>query len=57
MRDVPMAKVRECQDQFLYKLRSSAPEVIETLAAGKIDDETTKKIEAVMADIAGTYKA
>ena len=50
-------KVRECQNQFLDKLRSSAPEVIETLAAGKIDDATTQKIETVMADIAGTYKA
>ena len=49
--------VRQCQDQFLDKLRSSAPEVIETLASGKIDDETTAKIEATMADIAGTYKA
>ena len=57
MRDVPIDKVRECQGQFLDKLRSSAPEVIETLAAGKIDDATTQKIEAVMADIAGTYKA
>ena len=57
MRDVPIDKVRECQMQFLDKLRSSAPEVIETLAAGKIDDETTAKIEATMADIAGTYKA
>ena len=57
MRDVPIDKVRECQNQFLDKMRSSAPEVIETLAAGKIDDETTAKIEAVMADIAGTYKA
>ena len=38
------------------KLRSANPEVIETLASGKIDDETTAKIEAVMADIAGTYK-
>ena len=56
MRDVPIAKVRECQDRFLDKLRSSAPEVIETLGAGKIDDETTGKIEAVMADIAGTFK-
>jgi F-type H+-transporting ATPase subunit alpha len=56
MRDVPIDQVRECQNQFLDKLRSSAPEVIETLAAGKIDDEVTKKIEAVMADIAGTYK-
>jgi F-type H+-transporting ATPase subunit alpha len=57
MREVPIDKVRECQNQFLDKLRSSAPEVIETLGAGKIDDATTQKIEAVMADIAGTYKA
>ena len=57
MRDVPIDRVRECQNQFLDKLRSSAPEVIETLAASKIDEDTTQKIEAVMADIAGTYKA
>ena len=56
MREVPIDKIRECQNQFLDKLRSSAPEVITTLADGKIDDEVTKKIEAVMADIAGTYK-
>ena len=57
MRDVPIVKVRECQDAFLDKLRSANPEVIETLASGKIDDEAMKKIEAVMADIAGTYKS
>ena len=57
MREVPIVKVRECQNQFLDKLRSANPEVIETLASGKIDDETTAKIEAVMADIAGTYKS
>ena len=56
MREVPIDKVRQCQDQFLDKLRSTAPEVIETLGSGKIDDETTGKIEAVMADIAATYK-
>ena len=56
MREVPIDKVRECQTAFLDKLRSANPEVIETLASGKIDDETTGKIEAVMADIAGTYK-
>ena len=43
MREVPIDKVRECQTQFLDKLRSSNPEVIETLASGKIDDETTGK--------------
>ncbi|MBO7109536.1 MAG: F0F1 ATP synthase subunit alpha, partial [Prevotella sp.] len=57
MREVPIDKVRECQNQFLDKLRNTAPEVIETLGADKIDDETTGKIEAVMADIAATYKA
>jgi F-type H+-transporting ATPase subunit alpha len=57
MRQVPIDKVRECQDQFLDKLRSAAPEVIETLGAGKLDDETTQKIESIMADIAGTYKS
>ena len=36
MREVPIDQVRNCQNQFLDKLRSSAPEVIETLAAGKI---------------------
>jgi len=56
MRDVPIDKVRQCQDQFLDKLRSTAPEVIETLGSGKIDDETTGKVESIMADIAGTYK-
>ncbi len=57
MREVPIDKVRECQNAFLDKLRTSAPQVIETLAAGKIDDETTDKIEEIMFDIAGTYKA
>ena len=57
MREVPIEKVRECQDAFLDKLRTSAPEVIETLGSGKIDDATTQRIEQVMADIAGTSKA
>ena len=57
MREVPIDKVRQCQEQFLDKLRSAAPDVIETLASGKIDDATTQKIEAIMADIAGTYKS
>ena len=56
MRNVPVEKVRECQDAFLDKLRSAKPEVIATLGSGKIDDDTTNAIEEVMADIAGTYK-
>ena len=56
MHDVPVDRIRECQDSFLDKLRSSYPNVITTLASGKIDDDISKTIENVMADIAGTYK-
>ena len=56
MHDVPVESVRQCQDSFLDKLRSAHPEVIETLASGKIDDSVTAVIEQVMADIAGQYK-
>ena len=56
MADVPVEKVRECQDSFLDKLRTTKPEVIETLGSGKIDDDIMKAIEGVMADIAGQYK-
>ena len=56
MHDVPVECVRQCQDAFLDKLRSAHPEVIDTLASGKIDDSVTAVIEQVMADIAGQYK-
>jgi len=55
MRDVPINKVRQCQDLYLDKLRTTAPEVIHTLGSGKIDDETVQKLEAVMSDIVGTF--
>ena len=56
MHDVPVESVRQCQDSFLDKLRTAHPEVIETLASGKIDDSVTSVIESTMADIAGQYK-
>ena len=56
MHDVPVEKVRECQDSFLDKIRSAHPEVVEALGNGKIDDTITATIEKVMADIAGQYK-
>ncbi|MFS6554381.1 F0F1 ATP synthase subunit alpha, partial [Parabacteroides distasonis] len=56
MRDVPVEKVRECQDTFLETLRNTKPEVIETLGAGKIDDTVTATIEEVMASVSAQYK-
>ena len=57
MHDVPVDKVRECQDAFLVKLRTSHKEdVIDVLSSGVINDEVSGIVEAVMADIAGQYK-
>ena len=57
MHDVPMDKVRECQDQFLDAMRSQHSDVIETLADGKLTDDCIKVIEETMANVAGQYKA
>ena len=56
MHDVPVVKVRECQDQFLDAMRSKHQDVIDTLAAGQLTDEATAAIEDTMANIAGQYK-
>ena len=56
MHDVPVDKVRDCQDQFLEQMRTQHQDVIDTLGAGKIDDTCTKTIEEVMGNIAGQYK-
>ena len=55
MHNVPVTKIRECQDAFLDKMRSTQQGVLDALGSGKIDDDITKVIESVMADIAGTY--
>ncbi|QUB46548.1 F0F1 ATP synthase subunit alpha [Prevotella sp. oral taxon 475] len=56
MHDVPVEQVRECQEAFLDKLRSTHQDVIDFLASGQIDEKATKTIEDVMADIAAQYK-
>ena len=56
MHNVPVEKIRECQDTFLEKMRTSHADVISLLGSGKIDDTVSKTIEEVMADIAGQYK-
>ena len=57
LRDVPVDRVRQCQDQFLDQMRSQHQDVIDTLASGKIDDTITKTIEEVMSGVAALFKA
>ena len=56
MHDVPVDKVRDCQDQFLESMRSAHKDVLDNLGAGKLLDEDTKVIEEVMGNIAGQFK-
>ena len=57
MHDVPMDKVRECQDLFLDAMRSQHADVIQTLGDGKLTDAAIKAVEETMANVAGQYKA
>ena len=57
MHDVPVDKVRECQDTFLDKMRTTHADAIDILGSGQLTNEVTDTIESVMADIAGQYKA
>ena len=57
MREVPLDKVRDFQDNFLQILRAShADTVLKPIASGKLDDQVTATIEKVAADVAGQYK-
>ena len=56
LHDVPVDKVRDCQDQFLESMRSAHADVIANLAASKLVEEDTKVISEVMANIAGQFK-
>ena len=52
MKDIPVDKVRECQETFLNALRTSHPDVIESLGSGQLTEEAVNTIEKVMAGIA-----
>lgn len=56
LHNVPVDKVRECQDTFLDALRGKEPELIKSLSEGIINDEITQKLEELIANIAGQYK-
>lgn len=55
MHEVPVERIRECQDLFLEKLRSTHQSTFDLLASGTINDEACAILEKVMADIAGQF--
>ncbi len=56
MHDVPVDKVRACQEQFLESMRSQHQDVLDSLASGQLTDESIQTIKDVMAGVAGQFK-
>lgn len=56
LKDVPLDKVREFQENFLRVLRANyADSVLGELSSGKLTDEVCKQIESVAADLVQQY--
>ena len=56
LKDVPVEKVRECQDAFLETMRNQHQDVLDLLGSGKIDDAATDVIAETMANVSESYK-
>ena len=57
LRDVPLDKVNEFQDNFLQIIRTDYKEsVLDILESGKITDEVCHAIEKVASDISAQFK-
>jgi len=55
LRNVPVEKIREFEDQFLTALEQRHPEVLETFRKGKLDKDAVKIVEDLAADMSKQY--
>ncbi len=56
LRNVPLNKVKEFENDFLQLMESKHIDVLNDLKAGKLDDKITGILEKVAADISAKYK-
>ncbi len=56
LRDVPVDKVRDFEEEFLGYLEQKYSDTLEALASGKWGDELAKTLETVAAEISASYK-
>ena len=55
LRDVPVDKIKDFEEQFLMKLEQSHPDVLELFRKGKLEDSAIQTVESVAADIVKQY--
>ena len=56
LENVPLDKVAEFEKNFLQLVNTKYPEVMESIRAGKLDDDITAKLTEAAAEISGSYK-
>ncbi|HET8753330.1 MAG TPA: F0F1 ATP synthase subunit alpha, partial [Salinimicrobium sp.] len=56
LRDVPVEKVREFEKDYLNYLNAKHRDVLDTLKAGKLTDEATDTLAAVVKELSAKYK-
>ena len=56
LRDVPLNKVQDFQEHFLQVMRTNYSNTLDSLQQGILDEDATKIIEKVAADLAGQFK-
>ncbi len=57
LRDVPVAKVREFEGEYLSILEASHKDVLETLGKGQLTDEVMGTMEKVSRELAQQYSS
>jgi F-type H+-transporting ATPase subunit alpha len=55
MRNVPVNKIREFENDYLSQMEIRHPETLAALKAGKFDDQITGVLETVAKELAGKY--
>ena len=55
IRNVPVNKVKEFENDYLQQLEVRYPEILKALKVGKFDDELTSVLETVAKEVAGKY--
>jgi F-type H+-transporting ATPase subunit alpha len=55
LRNVPLASIRDFEDEFLHHLETSHSEILKTLKKGVINDEITASLEKIAREIAARY--
>ncbi len=57
LRQVPVSKVREFEENFLNTLEQKHPEILENFRAGKLDDQDLKAVETLAAELSAGYRS